>query len=173
MGEKVEVNSLGNMVSKGTASETEKNNTLGKDDFLQLLVTQLKHQDPLSPMEDKEFIAQMAQFSSLEQMQNLNKVMEVGFSHMIASQDDLLATFNTWQTMANSFNLIGKEVTGYTDNEELVTGVVERVIVNSGEPKVVVNGKEIRISFIDQVANYNGGPTGNEEVEDAGEIEHE
>ena len=149
----MEINGLSNLITKGTASEINKNNTLGKDAFLQLLVTQLKHQDPLSPMEDKEFIAQMAKFSSLEQMQNLNKVMEVGFSHLIASQEDLLVAFNTWQTMANSFNLIGKEITGYTDEKELVTGLVERVIVNSGEPKVVVNGKEIRISLIDQVAS--------------------
>lgn len=48
------------------------NGNLDKDAFLQLLVTQLRNQDPLSPMEDREFISQMAQFSSLEQMQNLN-----------------------------------------------------------------------------------------------------
>ena len=92
---------------------------------------------------------------------------------MIASQEDLLITFNTWQTMANSFNLIGKEVTGYTDKKELVTGLVERVIVNSGEPKVVVNGKEIRISLIDQVAGINSNQSDNDIEEDAGEVAHE
>lgn len=49
---------------------------LDKDAFLRLLVTQLQNQDPLNPMEDREFIAQMAQFSSLEQIRNLNKTFE-------------------------------------------------------------------------------------------------
>lgn len=52
------------------------NNTLGKDAFLKLLVTQLQNQDPLNPMEDREFIAQMATFSQLEQMITMNQSME-------------------------------------------------------------------------------------------------
>ncbi len=56
--------------------KTQANDDLGKDAFLNLLITQLKNQDPLNPMEDREFIAQMAQFSSLEQMQEMNKNLE-------------------------------------------------------------------------------------------------
>lgn len=53
-------------------SSKKENTPIDKDAFLKLLVTQLKYQDPLQPMEDTEFIAQLAQFSSLEQIQNLN-----------------------------------------------------------------------------------------------------
>lgn len=58
--------------SKATGSTGQ----LDKDAFLMLLITQLRNQDPLKPMEDKEFIAQLAQFTSLEQMQSLNKTVE-------------------------------------------------------------------------------------------------
>ncbi|MDR5708892.1 MAG: flagellar hook assembly protein FlgD [Armatimonadota bacterium] len=49
---------------------------LGKDDFLRLLVTQLRNQDPLEPMNDREFIAQLAQFSALEQMHNVSQAVQ-------------------------------------------------------------------------------------------------
>lgn len=55
------------------ATTNKSKNDLDKDAFLRLLTTQLSNQDPLNPIEDREFIAQLAQFSSLEQMQNLNK----------------------------------------------------------------------------------------------------
>ncbi|MFB5660561.1 flagellar hook assembly protein FlgD [Alteribacillus sp. HJP-4] len=49
---------------------------LGKDDFLKILMTQLQNQDPMNPMDDKEFVSQMATFSSLEQMTNMSAAME-------------------------------------------------------------------------------------------------
>ena len=50
-------------------------NTLGKDAFLKMLIAQLRHQDPLNPMDGTAFVAQLAQFSSLEQLTNLNETM--------------------------------------------------------------------------------------------------
>ncbi|MEK4030191.1 MULTISPECIES: flagellar hook assembly protein FlgD [Bacillaceae] len=75
------------------------NSSLGKDEFLKILMTQLQNQDPLSPMEDKDFIAQMATFSSLEQMTN-----------MATSFDQFLQMQQASQMISyNSF--VGKEVT--------------------------------------------------------------
>lgn len=59
-----------------TDATREPNSDLGKDAFLKILITQLSNQDPLDPLKDKDFIAQMAQFSTLEQMTNMNKSIE-------------------------------------------------------------------------------------------------
>lgn len=70
----------------------EQKNTMGdldKDAFLRLLTTQLGNQDPLNPTEDREFIAQMAQFSSLEQMQNLNDTFKSEIKSIQETQESL------------------------------------------------------------------------------------
>jgi len=61
----------------GSTAVGSANDFLGKDAFLNLLVTELRYQDPLDPLKDRDFIAQMAQFSTLEQMQNLYRVSEM------------------------------------------------------------------------------------------------
>jgi flagellar basal-body rod modification protein FlgD len=67
---------LNQVASRGGQVESSKNETLDKDDFLQMLVAQLQAQDPLNPMDATGFTAQLAQFSSLEQLQNVNSTLE-------------------------------------------------------------------------------------------------
>ena len=80
---------------------------LGKDAFLRLLVTQLNYQDPLSPMQNEAFVAQLAEFSALEQMQNINRNLE----------DSIQANFLLNKAMNNSLvtTLIGKDVVASTN----------------------------------------------------------
>lgn len=68
----------GSSTSQTAASGTGQPEMLGKDAFMKLLVTQLRYQNPLEPMDDKQFIAQLAQFSALEQMQVLNRTSSLG-----------------------------------------------------------------------------------------------
>ncbi len=85
-----------------TADATSIKEIVGKDDFLRLFVTQLANQDPMEPMKDQEFIAQMAQFSSLEQLQNMNENLTQSLQWSLM----LSQTINN--TMATS--LIGRTV---------------------------------------------------------------
>lgn len=66
----------------------ERTGSVGKTEFFQLLVTQLKYQDPMNPIEDRDFIAQLAQFSVLEEMQQLNRSQAIGLlDRMITFRD--------------------------------------------------------------------------------------
>ena len=78
--------SSGNAASKKSLSGTNDNSTLGKDAFLQLLVTQMQHQNPLDPQDNGEFVAQLAQFSSLEGITSLNESVTNITSAMASSQ---------------------------------------------------------------------------------------
>jgi flagellar basal-body rod modification protein FlgD len=94
------------------------NGSLGKDQFLKLFVAQLQHQDPMNPMNDNEFMAQMASFSTLEQVTNL------------AAANERSATIG----------LIGRTVT-YTDQNNVPhTGTVEKVTTKDGKPLLTVDG---------------------------------
>ena len=86
-------------------------NTLDKDAFLKLFTIQLRNQDPLKPMDSTAFTAQMAQFSSLEQLYNVN----TNLNNLISSQNTLL--------QGMSVNLIGKTVTLQDGSSGQVTGI--------------------------------------------------
>lgn len=105
------------------------NKTLGKDDFLKLLTTELRNQDPLQPMDNKDFIAQMAQFSSLEQMNNVAKSMEDLKTSMTG--------FFQQGLLNQGAALIGKQVSGIdTDGVTVVSGIVDSVKWLDGNPQL-------------------------------------
>ena len=98
-------------------------NSLGRDAFLRLLVAQLQHQDPFNPMSDTEFVSQLAQFSSLEQMQQMNEST----------------------TRAQAFSIVGRDVRVETRSEEIgqterLIGVVSSVVARGSETYIVVDG---------------------------------
>lgn len=102
------------------ALSKQKGSNLDKDSFMLLLVTQFKYQDPLNPMEDKEFIAQMAQFSSLEQLMNLNTSME-DLTTATNNQQMINATSYIGKLVSVSGNTIGKATTTNAEGKKETT----------------------------------------------------
>lgn len=128
--------------------DTKGTNKLGKDAFLQLLVTQLQHQDPLSPQDNSEFVAQLAQFSSLEALQNLSSsmsnnqaltlvgkpvVMEVGKSDGL-SETRTVAGYVEYVKMVDGKAMLSikGELYKFDDLEEVIDDDYLKAIVDSG-----------------------------------------
>jgi len=113
-------------------------NKFGVDVFLKLLITQLRNQDPMQPMEDKEFIAQLAQFSSLEQMSAVKTSMQT----LLQSQAALQAV-----------GLVGRNITwADPDSGKNLSGKVESVDFQSGMPLLKVQDKEIPLGYVINVS---------------------
>jgi flagellar basal-body rod modification protein FlgD len=110
--------------------------TLGQDDFLKLLITQLTSQDPLSPKSDSDFIAQMATFSSLEQA----KATQIEIAHLRADQQ-----------ISSAQALLGRTVTIQTNEATTVSGLVSAVQIEAGTPKLVVDGQAYPLDRVQSV----------------------
>ncbi len=123
----------GQVTPDNTSESKRGTGELGKDAFLQLLVAQMKYQDPLNPTSDTEYISQLATFSSLEEMQNLNTTL----GHM------------------QGYNLVGKYVMVKTEGEEgtegLTGGKVDYVFVESNKMYLNINGNDYSIDDLDTV----------------------
>jgi len=136
-------------VDNSSNLSTANKGILDKDDFLKLLITELKYQDPMEPMKDKEFIAQMASFTSLEQMKNLNTGFEK-LSGLVT--DNLLPAIQLNQASS----MIGKEVKYLNpetneEQEKLLSGIVNSVIMKEGQAYCVIDGKNIALSSIVEI----------------------
>ena len=115
----------------GNLPQRELVQTLGQQDFLKLLATQMSTQEPHKPMEDTAFIGQMAQFSSLEQSKSMQQDIE----------------------SLQAGSLLGQQVILQVEKDKTAQGVVEAVKLEAGTPKLIVGGKAYGMELLLSVAN--------------------
>ena len=121
-------NIVDGIVEKKTSTEnaTKKKNSMDKEAFLQLLVAQMKYQDPLEPTSNTEYISQYATFSQVEQMQNMAATME----------------------LSRASSLVGKLVAVQTDDGTQYQGIVEYVSYEAGKAYITIDGAEYSIDDV-------------------------
>ncbi|WP_170007410.1 flagellar hook assembly protein FlgD [Bacillus fonticola] len=148
-------NNIDDSLYLSSTQKAERNtgsSVLGKDDFLKILMTQLENQDPMNPMDDKEFIAQMASFSTLEQMTNMSS----NFEKFLASQQD-----TQWLSLQQ---LVGQSISfeKIVENEDGQTtpltgdGLIQSVNWKSGEPSFTLqDGTSLNL---EDVSKFNSVP---------------
>ena len=138
--------------------ETKKNDDLGKDAFLQLLVTQLQNQDPLNPQDNSSYIAELAQFSALEQMtnvasslQDLGKVVNnIDTSVLVGQLSSMIGMNIDWVETINEADEEGNPIS----HQESMTGIVSGVTIVDGVPSITAekDGQRYQVD-IANVAN--------------------
>lgn len=126
----------GTSSTQNPATPTSAVKTLGQDDFLKLLAAQMQAQDPMDPMKDTEFVSQMASFTSLEQMKDLNGSLQ---------------TFATQQNAIGAQNYLGKTVSLFDPTNGAVTGTVSGVTFAAGTPQIVIDGNSYDPSTITSI----------------------
>ena len=140
----------GTTATTAATDQNAKTKILGKDDFLKLLIAQLKNQDPTNPQQGTEFATQLAQFSSLEQLTNLNATLR-------SQTQDNLNLVN-----AQAINLIGKEITAQVGTEiggipgTVITGQVTAVNFENQRASLTVNGQKIPFTALLSVRGRGG-----------------
>lgn len=142
-------------VNVNKAENNKSNDTLGKDQFLSILVAQLRNQDPMQPMQDKEFIAQMAQFTSVEQLMNMSNELAL-LRQNIGTASSLIGKTITWSEVDSA----GKTV--YYD------GVVDSIVSDKGTLYATVGDIAIDFDTIVSISEAKPG-SGTGEGESAGE----
>ncbi len=130
------VTSTGSSTTDSTLARVPQK-VLNQDDFLKLLMTQFQSQDPMQPMKDTEFIAQMAQFTTLEQ----SKAMTAD-----------IAALRDQQQILQANGLLGRNVVVQVDGGLADHGQVTAVQMEAGTPKIVINGQPYDLSQVLSIA---------------------
>lgn len=120
--------------SSSLSATSESGGSLGKDAFLQLLVTQMKYQDPLNPQDNSEYIAQLATFSQLEEMQNMSNTLQVSQASSLTGE-----------------TVIMKTKSSVTGELTYVTGTVDYVVIENSKAYLCINDSKYSIDDLDTV----------------------
>ncbi|MBQ9365484.1 MAG: flagellar biosynthesis protein FlgD [Schwartzia sp.] len=143
------------------AKSTNNNSALDKDAFLQLLVTQMQYQDPLDPQDNSEYVAQLAQFSALEQMTNVYEsvadvsklVSNIDTSVLVGQLSSMIGQDIQWTTETAKTDENGKAILdakgNAVTNSQTYEGKVTGVSITDGTPTVIaaVNGKTMQVAI--------------------------
>ena len=134
-----------------TAATKTAGGSLDKQAFLKLLVTQMQYQDPLDPQDNAEYVAQLAQFSSLEQMTNVSKAMDTLSGTVSGINESVL--------VGQLSSMIGHNIQWMGSDEKMYTGAALGVSISGGKPTLVVQptGSDKMVSVpIDQLTAVGG-----------------
>ena len=136
--------------STSTSTSTSSSTALNKDAFLQLLVTQMQYQDPLDPQDNSEYLSQLAQFSSLEQMTNVASALtgvstlvnNIDTSLLVGQLSNMIGQNVQWTTTSTVTDSSGKAVTDSSGKTQTTTtkyeGTVTGVSISDGAPTLMV-----------------------------------
>ena len=125
----------GTVAEKKKEREVSSGNSMDKDAFLQLLVAEMKYQDPLQPTSNTDYIAQFAQFSQVESLQNMSDNMDLSRAQGLVGQTVVLSSENA------------------QGETEYITGVVDSVTFEEGVPYLHVNGGSYKMDSLEEVVN--------------------
>ncbi|MEN6493506.1 MAG: flagellar hook capping FlgD N-terminal domain-containing protein [Thermoguttaceae bacterium] len=115
--------------TQGTQAAKNRYEDLGMEEFLQMMIVELQHQDPMNPMSNQEMMAQIGQIREIESNTRLTETLD---------------SLQLGQSMATASNMIGKTITGLPDGESnYVTGVVDSATVIDGKVKLLINGEKV------------------------------
>lgn len=126
---------------KSSSTDSTSSGSLDKDTFLQLLVEQMKYQDPLAPTDNTQMIAQLAQFTSLEQMNNLNE----SFTELAGNIDQL--------NFLNASSMIGKTVSGVNSDGTVISGEVSGVTMKGSIVYLTVGEDQLSMAGVQTITS--------------------
>ena len=115
------IEAIGGVTSSSTSASAQ--SVVGQEDLIKIMLAELRYQDPLKPLDNKEFIAQLAQFTTLEQTKQLN---------------DRIDTLLSVQASTQSVGLLGRTVEVSTDSGTTQDGVVKSIQFSDGQPRLTI-----------------------------------